>query len=56
MTQSAAETGAYQWSVEQQVGYPLIAELAIAPDGRQVIYVAREPLMTDDRSEFIGQL
>lgn len=49
-------TESYQWTVESRVGYPLIQELAISPDGRRIVYVVREPLMTDDRSEFISHL
>jgi dipeptidyl aminopeptidase/acylaminoacyl peptidase len=44
------------WSVEQQINYPLITELTLSPDGRQVIYVVREPLMADEKSEFITHL
>ena len=45
-----------QWTIEQQIHYPLIGELVISPDGNQVIYVPREPLMTEERSEFVTQL
>lgn len=38
------------------MGYPLITEVAPAPDGGRVLFAAREPIMTDDRSEFITQL
>jgi dipeptidyl aminopeptidase/acylaminoacyl peptidase len=44
------------WTIEAQIGYPQITELAIAPDGRRVVFVAREPLMTDDKSEFVTHL
>ena len=44
------------WTIEQQIHYPLIGELVISPDGNQVIYVPREPLMTEERSEFVTQL
>lgn len=44
------------WTIERQIHYPLIGEVAIAPDGNRAIYVPREPLMTDERSEFITQL
>lgn len=45
----------FSWTIERQVHYPLISEVAVGPDGR-VVLVVREPLMTDDRSEFITQL
>src|SRR6266545_2271847 len=44
------------WGVERQIGYPLLTELALSPDGRQVVYAAREPLMTAEKSEFITHL
>jgi dipeptidyl aminopeptidase/acylaminoacyl peptidase len=44
------------WSVERQITYPLITELSLSPDGRQVVFVVREPLMTDEKSEFISHL
>lgn len=44
------------WTIEKQIHYPLIGEVAISPDGSQVVYVLREPLMTDQRSEFVTQL
>jgi Tol biopolymer transport system component len=44
------------WSVERQIEYPLITELALSPDSRQVVYTIREPLMTDEKSEFITHL
>src|SRR5437764_1155186 len=46
----------HQWTPERQIGYPLILEVAPSPDGRQVLYVVREPLMTEDRSEFVSHL
>ena len=49
-----AETN--DWGVERQIGYPLITELTLSPDGRQVVYAAREPLMTAEKSEFITHL
>ena len=51
---SEAET--YHWTMERQIRYPFISEVALSPDGNQVIYVVREPLMTDERSEFLTHL
>ena len=46
----------YQWTPERQIGYPQILEVAPAPDGHTVAYVVREPLLTEERSEFISHL
>lgn len=46
----------YAWMIERQIHYPQINEAEPAPDGRSVLYVVREPLMTDDKSEFVTQL
>ena len=51
-----AETQTYRWTLEQQTRYPEITEVALSPDGRQVVYAVQEPLMTDERSEFITHL
>ena len=45
-----------RWAIERRIGYPAIQEVALSPDGRRALYVVREPLMTDDRSEFISHL
>src|SRR5262245_23834455 len=44
------------WDIERRLGYPLILEVAPAPDGQRTVYVAREPLLRDDRSEFVTHL
>lgn len=44
------------WTIERQVGYPLITEVAPSPDGAWVAFAVREPLMTEERSEFLTQL
>ena len=44
------------WDVEHRIGYPLIQEVAPSPDGRHVAYVVREPLLTDEKSEFVNHL
>lgn len=45
-----------QWTTERQIYYPMITELALSPDGGRVVYAVREPLMTDDKSEYITHL
>ena len=42
--------------MEHQVYYPLITKVALSPDGQQIAYALREPLITDERSEFITHL
>lgn len=44
------------WDVERRIAYPMIQEVAPSPDGRHVAYVVREPLLTDEKSEFISHL
>jgi dipeptidyl aminopeptidase/acylaminoacyl peptidase len=58
MTMMPENTNAnsYTWTIERQVHYPLIVEVAPAPDGSAVLLVIREPLLTDERSAFITQL
>ncbi len=51
-----AEKTAYRWMAEKQVHYPLITEVMPSPDGRRVVYAVREPLMTDEKSEFLTHL
>lgn len=45
-----------QWTTERQIHYPMITEVALSPDGQQVVYVVREPLMTEEKSEYITHL
>src|SRR5487761_1646774 len=45
-----------RWNVERCISYPLITDLALSPNGSRVAYVVREPLLTDDKSEFLTHL
>ncbi len=45
-----------RWPVESRLAYPAIQEVAPSPDGRQVAYTVREPLLTDEKSEFLTHL
>ena len=47
---------ARQWTIERRIGYPLIEETVPSPDGSRVAYVVREPLLTDEKSEFIRHI
>ena len=51
-----AEGSGGSWEIERRLGYPLIQEVAPAPDGRRTLYVVREPLLRGDRSEFVSHL
>ncbi|MCD6519797.1 MAG: PD40 domain-containing protein, partial [Anaerolineae bacterium] len=44
------------WTLERLVRYPLITDLDISPDGEEVVYSVREPLLTDEESKFIHHL
>ena len=46
----------YHWPMTRQIEYPLISEAAIAPDGGQVVYTIREPLLNAEKSEMITHL
>lgn len=45
-----------QWTIERRISYPSIEDVVPSPDGTRVAYVVREPLLTDERSEFIHQI
>ena len=51
-----SEVKSDEWSIEAQVHYPLISEVALSPNGKKVVYTVREPLMTEEKSEFINHL
>ena len=44
------------WAIERRIGYPSISEVALAPDGSSVLYVVTEPLLTDEKSEFVSHI
>jgi dipeptidyl aminopeptidase/acylaminoacyl peptidase len=44
------------WQIKNQIHYPLISEIAPAPHGQAIAFCVREPLMTDDRSEFLSHI
>ncbi len=51
-----SEENAYQWTIERLIHYPLITEVAPSPDGHRLVFTVREPLLTDEKSEFITHL
>jgi dipeptidyl aminopeptidase/acylaminoacyl peptidase len=44
------------WTPDRLLSYPLITDLDLSADGRQIVYCLREPLLTDDESRFINHL
>ncbi|HVC34310.1 MAG TPA: hypothetical protein VNL16_12435 [Chloroflexota bacterium] len=44
------------WAIERRIHYPQMSEIAPSPDGKSVLYAIREPLMTDEKSEFVSHL
>lgn len=53
---TAAATSTPRWPLEPRLAYPVISEVAPSPDGRQVAFTVREPLLTDEKSEFLTHL
>ena len=51
-----AEIDARRWTPGRYVSYPRIQEVAASPDGCAVLCAVREPLLTEERSEFISHL
>ncbi len=44
------------WNIASQIHYPLISDVMPAADGSFVVFCVREPLMTEDRSEFLTHI
>jgi dipeptidyl aminopeptidase/acylaminoacyl peptidase len=51
-----AEASAPVWSYAKRLGYPVVTEVAPVPDGPAVAYVVEEPVVTDEKSEFVRQI
>ena len=51
-----SEDREYRWRIDDQIQYPLINEVSLSPDGERVVYTVREPLLTEERSEYITHL
>jgi len=49
-------TESLEWSIEGQIHYPLINEVAVSRDGSKIVYTVREPLLTEEKSQFIHHL
>jgi Tol biopolymer transport system component len=50
------EPSAPVWSYAKRLGYPVIVEVAPAPSGPAVAYVVEEPVLSDEKSEFVRQI
>ena len=46
----------YAWTPELLIRFPLLTELDLSPDGEQIIYAVREPVLTDEESKFVTHL
>ncbi|MCB0019383.1 MAG: S9 family peptidase [Anaerolineales bacterium] len=44
------------WPIETQLHHPTVTELALSPDGRQLVFAMEEPVIRDDESKFVTQL
>ena len=44
------------WPIELQLYHPTVTELALSPDGCQLVLVMEEPVMRDDESKFVTHL
>ncbi|HEY8743284.1 MAG TPA: S9 family peptidase, partial [Chloroflexota bacterium] len=53
---SIAAPPTLRWPLEPRLAYPVVTEVAPAPDGRHVAYAVREPLLTVEKSEFLTHL
>ncbi len=51
-----SEDREFRWRIEDQIHYPLINEISLSPDNGRVVYTVREPLLTEERSEYITHL
>jgi dipeptidyl aminopeptidase/acylaminoacyl peptidase len=45
-----------QWTPEEMMKVKSVAMVQVSPDGRRVAYCVTEPVMTEDRSEFLTQI
>ena len=45
-----------RWTIESQLHYPMINETSLSPDGGRIVYTVREPLMTEEKSQYINHL
>ncbi|OGD23027.1 MAG: hypothetical protein A2W03_04630 [Candidatus Aminicenantes bacterium RBG_16_63_16] len=45
-----------QWTPEEMMKVRTVGAVQVSPDGRRVAYTVTEPVMTEDRSEFLTQI
>ena len=46
----------YNWPIEVQLHHPTVTELALSPDGSQLVYAVEEPVLRDEESRFVTHL
>src|SRR5262245_26822766 len=47
---------ATNWSPEQCMKLKNVSAVRVSPDGKKVLYLVREAVMSDERSEYINQV
>jgi dipeptidyl aminopeptidase/acylaminoacyl peptidase len=50
------QEGATVWTPAAMLQVRGVDSVRVSPDGKRVAYVVTEPVMTDDKSEFVGQI
>ncbi len=54
--QTSQAPTARNWSPEQCMKLKNITAVKVSPDGGKVLYIVKEALMTDNRSEYVNQV
>jgi dipeptidyl aminopeptidase/acylaminoacyl peptidase len=47
---------AAQWIPEEMMKVKSVGPVQVSPDGKRVVYTVTEPLMTEEKSEFLTQI
>ena len=52
----AAVMAAAQWTPEEMMNVKSVGTVQVSPDGKRVAYCVTEPVMTEDKSEYLTQI
>ena len=52
----AQDTEPQKWTPEYCMKFKPISGTDLSPDGKYIAYVVREPIMTEDKSEYLSQI
>lgn len=52
----AAEKDAVTWALEAAFMWKTVDQVRVSPDGNRVVYCVTEPVMTDEKSEYLTQI